>query len=524
MKLILNKYLLSSFTWLIAVIGTAQTKKAITLAQRYNNDTRTLIVFFDGLRPDYITPEAMPNVYAFSKTGCYGRQHHSVFPTVTRVNASSYSTGSYPGTHGLMGNTVYFPQVDSKKGLNTGNAEELNKINKATNGHLLTAVSLGEVLQSVGAKMMVFSSGSTGQAMMQNHTVSGGAIINPSMILPDIMKEAVVKEVGPIPPAEKPNTKRHKWITDALIKYGLTLDGPLVSAIWFSDPDGAAHSDGIGSVNAMQSIKDVDEQFGRIIETLKTKELTQYFNIIISADHGFITNVGKESVAGFLMKQGLKKDTTSEDVVVAEGAIYVKDHNKEVIKNIVSALQSQQWVGAIFTKGKKPGDMKGHIDGTLSFESIHWNHTDRSADILVDENWDDRVNNTGYAGTSFSRGVAGHGGLSPYEVHIALLAAGPSFKKTFEGNLPTSNVDIAPTILQIHQIPVPASMDGRVINEFLVDPGQLKNIESKTEVTETTVKQEWGSYKLFLERSLLGKYQYVNFAKVIRIFNNAGQQ
>ena len=28
---------------------------------------RTLIVFFDGLRPDYISPENMPNVYAFSK-------------------------------------------------------------------------------------------------------------------------------------------------------------------------------------------------------------------------------------------------------------------------------------------------------------------------------------------------------------------------------------------------------------------------------------------------------------------------
>ena len=74
--------------------------------------TKTLVVLFDGLRPDYITPEAMPNLYAFSKAGCYGLQQHSVFPTVTRVNASSYSTGSYPQTHGLMGNTVFFPEVN----------------------------------------------------------------------------------------------------------------------------------------------------------------------------------------------------------------------------------------------------------------------------------------------------------------------------------------------------------------------------------------------------------------------------
>ena len=150
--------------------------------QVFNSDYRSLIIFFDGLRPDYITQETMPNLYAFKKQHSYGMQHHSVFPTVTRVNASSYSTGSYPGTHGLMGNTVYFPEVDAAKGLNTGDVEDLNKINKATNGHLLTSTSLGEVLKNVGAEMMVFSSGSTGQAMMQNHTLAG-PIINPGFII-----------------------------------------------------------------------------------------------------------------------------------------------------------------------------------------------------------------------------------------------------------------------------------------------------------------------------------------------------
>src|SRR6187549_2630869 len=87
----------------VALTTTAQNKSSEKI--------RTLIVFFDGLRPDYITPELMPNLYAFSKDASYGKQHHSVFPTVTRVNASSYSTGSYPDTHGLMGNTVYFPQI-----------------------------------------------------------------------------------------------------------------------------------------------------------------------------------------------------------------------------------------------------------------------------------------------------------------------------------------------------------------------------------------------------------------------------
>src|SRR6478752_2878211 len=99
-------------------------------------ETRTLIVFFDGLRADYITPEQMPNLYEFKKRGAYGKSHHSVFPTVTRVNSASYSTGSYPVTHGLMGNSVFFPEVNKTRSLNTGEAEDLFKITEATQGKL----------------------------------------------------------------------------------------------------------------------------------------------------------------------------------------------------------------------------------------------------------------------------------------------------------------------------------------------------------------------------------------------------
>ena len=504
-----NKILLSLSVFVIANMSIAQSGKK-------QEDIRTLIVFFDGLRPDYITAEAMPNVYAFSKRGCYGKQHHSVFPTVTRVNSSSYSSGSYPATNGILGNTVYFPQVDKTKGLNTGEASEMEKVSAATGGHLLTTISLGEILQKAGAKMMVFSSGSSGQALFQNHTVSGGAIINTSMILPESYKPTVIADLGPIPAHAKPNSAQHKWITDALIKYGLTMEGPLVSAIWFSDPDGTAHSDGIGVPSSMASIKSVDEQFGRIIADLEAKHLTDNFNIIISTDHGFVTHIGKEGVADFLISQGLKMSKESEDVVLAEGAIYVKDHNPVIIQKIVTALQSQDWIGGIFTKAAKPGDLKGSIEGTVSFDAIHWNHPDRSGDILVDYNWNDDANSLGYKGSSFSRGVAGHGSFSPYEVHIALLTAGPSFKKSFASELPTSNVDIAPTILYIHHLDIPKTMDGRVMNELLNGKTDLPVLTPNKENIVNTAKFKGGTYKIQVERTLLGKYKYVDYAKVTR--------
>jgi len=477
---------------------------------------KTLIVFFDGLRPDYITAQNMPNLFAFKQQGAYGNQHHSVFPTVTRVNSSAYSTGSYPAKTGLMGNTVYFPQVDSLKGMDTGDAINLQKIEKATDGHLLTTISLGEVLQAAGKKMMVFSSGSTGQALLQNHTVSGGGIVNPDMILPENIKPRIIAEVGPIPASNKlDNAAKHQWVTDALIRYGLATDGPDVSAIWLSDPDGAAHSTGIGSAVTMASIKTVDAQFGRMIKAIQEKGLINQINILISTDHGFITHTGSHDVASLMISNNLKAATPSTDVVISENAIYVKNHNADKIKQIVTLLQEQPWVGAIFTKGAKAGDLKGAIAGTLSFEAIHWDHPQRAADIVVSPNWNDDKNNFGYAGTDDSKGVAGHGGTSPYEIHIPFIVSGPDFKKGYVSAIPTSNTDITPTVLYLQHLSVPQQMDGRVVAEMLINNKAALPVV-KIQHIDTTAGTGKDSYKIYMQRSIVGKQQYFDFTKVTR--------
>lgn len=487
---------------------------SVLMAQPSAQRDKTLIVFFDGLRPDYITPEQMPNLYAFRQEACFGSRHHSVFPTVTRVNSASYATGAYPATHGLLGNAIYIPEVNSHKAIGTSFGD-LNKIPEATSGPILTALSLGELLKSSGEKMMVYSSGTTGQAFLQNHTVNG-AIVNPALILPASFKKRVIEDLGTPPEGEgHEELLRHQWITDGLLKYSLVPEGPLVSAIWFSDPDGSAHDHGIGSEEAVRAIKYVDGQFGRILETLKNRNLSDRFNIIISADHGFVTHTGTQSLTNFLIREGLKKDKESDDVVVAEGAIHVKNRDRSVIQRIVEALHRENWVGAVFTKPVKKGEAQGWVRGTLSFDAIHYNHA-RSGDILVAVNWDNRPNDKGYAGTDFAGGVAGHGGSSPYEINIALFARGPAFKRAFTGKLPTSNVDIAPTVLGIYGIPIPQEMDGRVMSEFYKkgvapSPGKVKK-----ELLRTRASYPWGSYELSVERSAVGKYRYVNYAGVVR--------
>ncbi|HEU5147590.1 MAG TPA: alkaline phosphatase family protein [Chryseosolibacter sp.] len=506
----MNRWIFLSLAFFVSVAN----------AQDSLHKTRTLIVVFDGLRPDYITPDQMPNLFSFRKNASYGSAHHSVFPTVTRVNASSYVTGSYPHTHGLMGNSVYFPQVDKTRGLNTGDASVLRHIDQVTGNRLLTSPSLGEILDRAGERLMIFSSGSSGQAFIQNHTVGRGNIVNPGIILPVSMEEDVGKTLGMPPLHGTPNAAQHAWATRALLHYAFVPEGPLVSAIWYSDPDGSAHDQGIGSPAALQSLKVVDEEFGKILTALKEADLTDKFNIIITSDHGFITKRGSHNLTAFLIDRALKNEKLSDDVVLAGSAIYVKDHDPVLIKRIVSALQEQTWVGALFTRAKNPGHPLGWVEGTLSFETIHWDHASRSGDIIVDYNWDHSMNSFGYKGRAFSPGVAGHGGLSPYEIHIPLIASGPSFRKRYKSAIPTSNIDIVPTILYLHRLDIPTEMEGRVMTELLSGKEERQVPKVRKEMVDAKVDDSWGTYRVLLRRSVVGDHVYVDYTSVEREVKN----
>ena len=195
-----------------------------------------LLLVIDGLRPDYVTPEIMPRLYALGQRGIVFEAHHSVFPTVTRVNASSISTGSYPETHGLMGNTIYSEKTFPGKGLDTSEQPQLAAMEKAE-GQLLTAPTLGEALDRAGKKMLVISAGSTGSAFLLNHQLRNGAVIHPELFQPESLKSRITAALGAGPEEAVPNNRRNKWIVDLYLSLGLNELKSDVTAMWFGDPD-----------------------------------------------------------------------------------------------------------------------------------------------------------------------------------------------------------------------------------------------------------------------------------------------
>ena len=475
--------------------------------------SRHLLIVLDGLRPDYVTPELMPNLYALGQRGVVMTRHHAVYPSVTRVNASSISTGAYPTTHGLMGNAVFFPEVDPSRFLTTGDRANLLRVRDAAGGELLTAPTIGEVLQAIGERVLVASAGSTGSSFLLNHTVAGGAILHYDYGLPASIHEQAVRVVGDVPDEGAPNDMRNRWVVDAFLRVGLPEVEPAVTLMWLSDPDTTAHRYGVGHPTTVEALRLVDAELKRIEDGLSERGMLETTNIWVTSDHGFSDHTESVDLGGLLAPFSGTLDDGSSRIVAGSGAIYVRDADPATVVEIVEALQAAEGVGAVFTRAGSPGESAGWVPGTLSFDVANWDH-ERSADILYSADWTGELNEHGYAGTTAQGGVAGHGSASPFDIHATFVAAGPDLKERREVDVPSGNVDFAPTMLHLLGVEIPSSMQGRVLREVLkngLDPSGLT-----VDTAEVAVATTDGSYVLTATSSSVDGRSYLDYATVKR--------
>jgi predicted AlkP superfamily pyrophosphatase or phosphodiesterase len=472
-----------------------------------------LVIVVDGLRPDYVTADVMPRLTGLSQRGVRFDNHHAVYPTVTRVNASSFVTGAYPETHGLLGNTIYVPAVDPTAGLDTGRREILESVARAA-GQLLTAPTLAEILQRAGRRFLAVSSGSTGSSFLLNPTTpAGSAIVQTDYALPQEWAARVMARLGPAPAHAIPNDAQNQRAIDAYLKIGLDELHPDVTVMWINDPDETAHAKGIGSPETKRALSLVDGGIGRIEDDLRARGLLETTNIVVTSDHGFSTYTGTLNLEEIVDPFAKKLRDGTKDLVIAEGAIYLRTTDAPRVARIVAALQRRPEVGAIFTRTGPRDAAEGVVPGTLSFDIARWTHP-RSGDILVSPNWNDEPNDAGYKGKTTQMGVAGHGSSSPYDVHNTLIAAGPDFRERTTTGVPTGNVDIAPTILSLLGIPVPSSMTGRVVVEGLKRESAQAAVAVGHETA--TVKTADGRYELSAHTSIVDGHRYLDSTDVVR--------
>ena len=127
-----------------------------------------LIVVFDGLRADMVTPETMPNLCRFQEDGTSFPNARSVYPTSTRTNAAALATGSTPRHNGIVQNKYFDPNIFHDDVFHPGQFADIAAGMAAYGGDLLTTPSLGDIAARGGYAMASFLTGGTGTSRLVN--------------------------------------------------------------------------------------------------------------------------------------------------------------------------------------------------------------------------------------------------------------------------------------------------------------------------------------------------------------------
>jgi type I phosphodiesterase/nucleotide pyrophosphatase len=391
-----------------------------------------VLMVWDGLRPDFVTAERTPNLFAMENAGVRFARHHSVFPTITMVNAATLATGAPPGSTTILGDEVYLrARLNAHKvavapndswanqPINLENSITLAALNgpKFFNGTLLGSESIGQQVRRAGDYLAIV--GKKGPTFFFDDSVTGdpamGAPIATSnfiFVSDDLVAPPSLKsEVAPAPP-KPPNESATYGARDTYFAKIVTgralpeakaaaLGGhPALVVLWQHNPDVTQHHSGLGTQANLDALKICDANLASVRNAITKLGIADRTDVMVVSDHGFATIRALVPLGQLLVARGIKKSATSDDVtVVANGGIDLihlsraafttVEAQRAILQKIADFVESQPWSGPLFTRSVdeeralEPGPAEsgakveahgekgsGWIAGTFSLDSL----------------------------------------------------------------------------------------------------------------------------------------------------------
>ncbi|MDE3115747.1 MAG: alkaline phosphatase family protein [Pseudomonadota bacterium] len=278
---------------------------------------RNIIIFVaDGLRYGSVTPERAPNMAKLKAAGVDFANSHSLYPTLTTVNASAIATGHYIGDTGDFGNVIYtgFP-VMADRGSPVPFLEDdtiLAEMNAHFGSNYINEVSLLAAAHKAGYRTAVI--GKLGPARIQALTAS--ALGTGTVVIDDktgreggiglppgydgAMKSAFIQSEAP--PTNVPNFTQQMFLAKIATRVVLPKfqdsGKPFVMVFWSRDPDASQHgtqdslgelTPGIDGPTAEEGVRDADTDLGILLKALKDLGLDKTTDVFVTSDHGFTT-------------------------------------------------------------------------------------------------------------------------------------------------------------------------------------------------------------------------------------------
>jgi predicted AlkP superfamily pyrophosphatase or phosphodiesterase len=486
-------------------------------------ERHVVVVVWDGMRPDFVTEQNTPTLWKLAREGITFRNHHAVYPSATMVNGTAIVTGVYPGKNGIIANHVYRPDIDPHHSIDVELPAVVKKGDEVSGGKYILVPTIAELVQHAGGRTVIASAKTVGLLLDRQAdvgTAKNCVTLFAGKSLPAEIIPSITATLGPFPSG---HLQQDAWTTKAMTDCFWKDGVPALSVLWLGEPDLTQHESAPGAPAALAAIKSADENLAAVLSALDQRDARGRTDVFIVSDHGFSTI--KRSVdlrrilndAGFTAKieelriakdgnqsaGGIRDKTESNDqpkpgdiMLAANGGsvlFYVVGHDKKLIRRLVEFLQQSDFAGVIFTK--EP------MEGTFGLTQALIQRGD-APDVVMAFRWTDLQNQFGVTGEidadwQRAAGKGTHATLSRFDMHNTLIAAGPDFKRGQTDDLPTGNVDLVPTILQILGIKVPHQMDGRILSEAVAAPTSLlpapkpeaKSIEARKDFPSGTWRQ-----------------------------------
>jgi predicted AlkP superfamily pyrophosphatase or phosphodiesterase len=459
-----------------------------------NESRRVVLIVWDGMRPDFVSERNTPALWKLAQGGVTFRNHHAVYPSATEVNGTSLATGLYPNHNGLIANHEYRPEINNTKSIDTENIDVVRRGDELSGGKYLAAPTIAELVQASGKKTAIAAA--KGIGLLQERHVDPARATGLLFEGHSLVREGlapIIKSLGSFPNlSSRMYARSDEWTTKALTDF-LWKDGvPAFSLLWLSEPDASQHETAPGAPAALDAIKSSDENLGRVLEALERQGVRASTDLLVVSDHGFSTIERAIDLRKILKEAGLDVATefTGEPkpgqiMLAGNGGtvlFYVIQHETGVLRRLVEFLQQSDFAGVIFTR--EP------MDGTFGLDAARMNKQG-APDVAMSFRWNESKNKFGISGMidadwQRAAGKGTHATLSKFDMHNTLVGAGPDFRRGQTDDLPSGNVDLAPTILEILGIAPTNQMDGRVLSEALVKSasspvGRIRPVADRTE-------------------------------------------
>jgi arylsulfatase A-like enzyme len=506
--------------WMLCVPAIAGTLKS---------ERHIVVVVWDGMRPDFVNEQNTPALWKLAREGVTFRNHHAVYPSATMVNGTALVTGVYPSKNGIIANHVYRPQIDLNHTIDVEIPAVAKKGDELSGGKYLLVPTIAELVQRAGGRTVIVTAKTVGllldrhagvawaskpMAHRQDADATSLNLFAGKSLPPEIL-HSISETLGRFPPD---HLQQDSWTTKALTDF-LWKDGlPELSILWLGEPDLTQHESAPGAPEALAAIKSADENLAAVMAALDQRNARGTTDVFVVSDHGFSTierSIDLRKIlndAGFAAKTEFESEPKPGEIMLAGNGgsvlFYVIGRDKTITRRLVEFLQQSDFAGVIFTRES--------VEGTFGLAQANMNPNEARdlPDVVMSFRSNDSKNQFGVSGmidADWQRAVGKgtHVTLSRFDMHNMLIAAGPDFPRGQTDDLPSGNIDLAPTILRILRIKASQQMDGRPLFEAMANLN-TSAAKAETKTIESANDFPSGRWRQSLRISRVGSTIYLD--------------